>query len=343
MVTFKSTSRRRYFAAILLGCLFAGLVYAADLPPYTGPSNAELDAAREWLWAHPPDALNDPQRLEQMAVIEAAADQLPGKAARLYLVWANRNTDAYEREGALYYLRTATDRAIEDIRRTKVTHGLVLWQIYNMGYVFKTLDACFGVDICLKHGERLAQDLDFLLVTHEHGDHHLGGIIKGMHDASKPVITRFSSLSKVVKKPKKLRFGPIRVKVDVGDHSPGSGRSNDMLMFQIDCGEAAGNCVVYHSGDSANPAKMTPDRPVDIFIPHVSCGARVADAIRHIDPKFTLASHAMELTHNPGGARWTYEFAFDQVKDLPPEKVVILTWGERWMLPGSTFERVGEP
>ena len=313
----------------------------SDALPYAGPANAELDAARQWLWDNPPDGTNRAERQARMAVIVAAADELDAVTARRYLLLSGRIGTAQEKTGALYYLHQATDRALEDIRRTHVTRGLVAWHLYNMGYIFKTPETCFGVDICLKHGERLVPDLDFLLVTHEHIDHHAGGLITAMSGAGKPVITRFSRHGTKLNEPADLRFGPIRVKVDIGDHSRNDPlRINNMLMFQIDCGDAANGCTIYHSGDGSNYEKMTPDRPVDIFIPHVSCsGMLVADAIRHIDPKITFVSHVMELTHSPGGARWTYDYAFNAVSDLPESKAVVLTWGERWILPGTKQNR----
>ncbi|MCX5759373.1 MAG: hypothetical protein NTU83_12875 [Candidatus Hydrogenedentes bacterium] len=143
-----------------------------------------------------------------------------------------------------------------------------------------------------------------------------------------------------MKKPWEHRFGPIRIKVDIGDHTPRNpdGRDN-MSMYQIDCGESANGAVIYHSGDGANYDKMTPDKPVDIFIPHVACsGMIVADAVRRLNPKFALISHILELTHAKGGARWSYEYSFDAIKDLPESQARILVWGERWTLPGTQLD-----
>ena len=312
----------------------------SDKAAYSGPANAALDAARAWLWTHPPDGLNRDRRRERMAVIQAAANQLPSEVAMRELErWATtgEKPGAAELCGVYYYLDGAIDNAIEDIRRTKVSKGLVAWYFYNMGFVFKTPDACFGIDLCVPQGKRLAPLLDFLLVTHEHMDHFAGGLIPDMIAARKPVVTRFFPNSTVVEKPTELHFGNVRVKIDIGDHSPGQPDGSDnMLMFQIDCGPSANNAVIYHSGDGANYEKMTPDKPVDIFIPHVSCcNMKVADAIRHVNPRFTFVSHLLELTHAIGGARWSFDYAFNAIKDLPADRTFVLTWGERWALPGT--------
>ncbi|HEO71963.1 MAG TPA: hypothetical protein ENN80_11925 [Candidatus Hydrogenedentes bacterium] len=339
--------KARFFRGIRLVLLVlvaqavgAGAALAGVPGSYGGPSNAELDAAREWLWENPPNGSNRAERLERMAVIQAAADELDKHDGRLYLLGLGKGSKDLDRYGALYYLRRATDHAIADLRRTEVKHGLVGWHLYNMGYVFKTPEACFGVDVCLRDATSLVGDLDFLLVTHEHLDHHAGGLVKAMGEAGKPVITRFSRHGMVVEEPCVLTLGPIRVRIDIGDHSPSKGGVNDMLMFEIACGEAAGGCVIYHSGDGANYGKMTPEKPVDIFIPHVSCGGMdVAQAIRHMNPAITFVSHVMELTHDRRGARWRYDFAYEQVKGVPEERAVVLTWGERWLLPGTEVRR----
>jgi hypothetical protein len=317
----------------------------APAPAYAGPSNKELDATRLWFWSHPPDGTNRAERLDKMAVIQAAADQLTSLAAEASITgWGRSTKPPKEDHGVLYYLNEAVDRAVKDIHRTRVSHGVVIWYIYNMGYIFKTPDACFGIDLCMPGAKRLVKDLDFFLISHAHMDHHTGGLGPAMVEAGKPVVTSFLPGSTIVKEPSVFHFGPVRVKGDIGDHSPKSpdGRNN-MLMYQVDCGPSSGDATIYHSGDGANYEKMTPDRPVDVFIPHVACsGMEVAEAMRHVHPKTTLVSHVMELTHDPKGARWTFAFANDKVKDFPEKEAVILTWGERWALPGTEFTSPNE-
>lgn len=61
-------------------------------------------------------------------------------------------------------------------------------------------------------------------------------------------------------------------------------------------------------------------------------------AVNHINPGITFVSHVMELSHSdkfPAPMRWSYDFAYKKMKDIPEEKAVVLTWGEKWLLPGS--------
>lgn len=306
---------------------------------YSGPGNAELDAAQDWLWSHPETVDNQAERYGKWGVIQAAADQTPSDAFTKYMMqWfgTSGRAELHEQAGVCHCMARAAEHVIEEVRNTNVSQGLVLWHVYNMGYIFKTPEACFGIDICSRDGARMAELLDFLLVTHAHLDHTAGGCIAAMIKAGKPVITNFQAGSQIVKEVTEIYFGTIRVRIELGDHAPNnpSGADN-MLQFQVDCGESGGNRVIYHTGDGANCAKMTPDKPVDVLIAHIECaGTWVGDIIRKIAPNYTFVSHLLEMTHN-GKYRYSYEAGQDAVKEFPAENIVVPAWGERWVAPGT--------
>jgi len=311
-----------------------------------------LDAARTWLAAHPPDGINAPQRRQRMAIIQNAADRLTPRQYHRYAAACTTRpavADRMEKSGILYYLKTATDRAIADIHRTKVRKGLAVWHIYNVGYVFKTPDTCFGIDLCLRDGQRLVHDLDFLLVSHGHSDHVSPELMDAMIKAGKPVVTSFRAgsrrlnMKRATTRPVEMRFGSARVRIDIGDHHHNDPKQRDnMLMFQVDCPSAGRTFTIYHSGDGSNLDKISPDRPVDVLIFHVSVGLPVERTIRKVDARMALVSHVLELGHSPTPPqawRWSYDFAFNAFKTIPEERATVLTWGERWLAPGS---KVGE-
>lgn len=309
------------------------------------PDKPALDAVREWFSRGEYGKESLAERRERMAVIQKACDQLSAEAFGEYRAAWRKNpkrADALESTGALYYLRQAQRAAIQDIKHTTVTKGLAVWQLYNTGYVFKTPTSCFGIDLFLRDAKDLEPDLDLLLLTHEHADHRSPDLIDAMIKAGKPVVSRFEHGGTTVTKPCELTFGPLRVKVDIGDHHRQipSG-CNNMLMYEVDCGTSASGCVVYHSGDGNNFLKMKPDKLVDVFIPHVQVGMSVEDAIHHLNPKVTLVSHVLELGHSPNPPhvwRWSYDYAFRMVRNTPPDRAIVLTWGEKWLLPGTQVQ-----
>lgn len=313
------------------------------LLPIANAQGSELDTAREWLARNPPNGTNAVDRQQRMAVIQKACDLVPGKEYRDYgNCWATNAGKADQMEDAfpaLHYLRAATSDAMTDIRRTKVTRGVAIWFIYNMGYVFKTPTTCFGIDIEGRNTETLAADLDFLLVSHEHADHYHAPLIEAMLARRKPVITRWFPGTTVVSEVKHFDFGDIHLKVDIGDHHhEQAGQTNNMLMFEVDCGPSANHALIYHSGDGNNYLKMRPTKPVDVYIPHVAVGMSVPEAINHLKPKLTLVSHVMELGHDIGKWRWSYDHAFGVIKGIPESQATVLTWGERYLLPRTALQ-----
>ncbi len=364
VVSVRLVPRRLQIATVFAsGCLvFTGLVlHHLHYPVYEKftPSRAELDEVRQWLWENPPDGTNRADRRKRMAVIQKACEQLSSSVFdheyyKDYSTYPTRTDAKMEADyPALYYLGRATDQAMDDIRKTRVKKGLAVWFLYNMGYVFKTPEKCFAIDIHNRGTERLARDLDFLLVTHVHSDHRWDMLLKQMLEAGKPVLTNLSDRARthldlpsgtMVNKPSEFRFGDIRVKVDIGDH--GWGSSVDVLMFQVDCGESANNYTIYHTGDAANVAKMRPDKEVDIFIVHAGLdtaglSTSVKQAIRHLKPRLTFASHVLELGHSPKlphVGRVPFDCAFWTIRGIPTNEATVLTWGERWLAPGTVLE-----
>jgi hypothetical protein len=241
---------------------------------------------------------------------------------------------------ALGYLRKCVLRAIEEVKTTDIKRGIVIWHLYNMGYVIKTPNSCFGVDIHCRDAEKLEKSLDFLLITHQHHDHYSEDLLDAMIKAGKPVITRGYKGSTIIKKAQEFTFGSIRVKINIGDHHRHLPllSTNNMLMFQIDCKDEDTCYTIYHSGDGNKMKKMKPDRKVDIYIVHVQLPMPLIRAVNHINPGITLVSHVMELSHSdkfPVPMRWTYDFAYKEIKDIPEERAIVLTWGERWLFPGT--------
>ena len=338
-------------AVIRMRMIAAGLVVAALFGAAAEASDADLrmqlGQARAWLLQHPAEGTNAPARRERMAAIQAAGDRLSALDYREYARSWETNAplaDLLEaRHPVLGYLRDAIAGALGEIRRTQVREGLAVWFIYNMGYVFKTPRTCFGIDLDGRGVEKLAPDLDFLLNTHEHGDHVHEPLFRAMLAQNKPVVTRWYPGSLLVSESTNLVLGEIRIRIDMGDHHREQPRQCDnMLMFEVDCGPSANHAVIYHSGDGNNFEKMRPAKPVDLFILHTSVGMSVPDAIRHVKPKMTFVSHVMELGHSPlppHAWRWSYDYAFDVIRDLSGCEATVLTWGERWLAPGTTLQR----
>ncbi len=335
-----------YIIAFVISFLIIGIFTANTQEIQQKPTFTEMDSVRIWLRQNTPNGYNRDNRRGKMAIIQAACDWFEQPTWREYRTsWYNDKTKVIsmeEEHPALYFLRTTSLQAFEDIHNTEVSKGMAVWLIYNMGYVFKTPESCFGIDIHIREAERLVDDLDFLLITHKHPDHITEQLLNAMIAAEKPVITNWYEGSTIVNEACILNFGNIRVKVDIGDHKQDA--SNPILMYQIDCVELSNNITIYHSGDNGNMRKILPDKEVTIFIPHISTewdDEKVSNAIEYIKPRITLLSHILELDHSPIPSRdwrFSYDFSFEQIKDIPENETMILTWGERWLAPGTLLD-----
>ncbi len=112
---------------------------------------------------------------------------------------------------AFYKMRM--ERAIQDIERTKVTHGMRIWKLYNDGFVVRTPSVTFAYDIvpgpptfsrgpngAVAFGRvpgfsisqewlhRLVGQCDALFISHQHRDHASKQVVAMFLAEHKPVI-----------------------------------------------------------------------------------------------------------------------------------------------------------
>ena len=164
---------------IILALVFvASAAWAADaqiIKSYEKPTDKELKAAVKTVLKSTTcfDADMTP-RIEAMNVIQREFNNYSNESWDNFY---NRNWDwvgiaDMELNGTLYYYRQSFNKVRNEIKKTKVAPGTVaIWSLYNMGYIVKTPSHLFGIDITHKHIEEIAKDLEFVLVTHKHGDH----------------------------------------------------------------------------------------------------------------------------------------------------------------------------
>lgn len=236
----------------------------------------------------------------------------------------------------LHFYEASFDRVLSELEAEKVPEGgVVLWHIYNMGYIVKTGNGCFGIDIHHRRAEILAPYLDFLLVTHAHGDHYTMPLVAKMKDLGKPVVSNFLSSGDRAEHPAELAFGEITVKTRPADHN--ASFKNYVLTYEIVCGKDEDACVIFHSGDASSIQQLAPDGPIAFHIVHPHVGVDAAKAAEILKPQLTLVSHLQELNHPRGNARWDYVYASHETQRVRNRNLnaVFPLWGEKivWRRP----------
>ena len=275
----------------------------------------------------------DQKRREAMAVIQRASDLLYHQIYRDYYprgltIPRSEQEEICRREPILWYYEHAMEKVFSEVKQEVVPPGsVVLWQLYNMGYVIKTAEHCFGVDIHHRQGEKLVPLLDFLLITHRHPDHFTPRMAEAMTRAGKVVYSNFYPGSGLIKEPERtLKFHNLTIFTYQTDHS--AKLQKFVMPVEIVCGEGENACVIYHSGDSFRPGQLKHRSAYIDF--HISQpNPRFYKVLR---PKVTLISHLQELHHSPDFCRWSYDYAFLwPVHRIQKEGGVALVpvWGEK--------------
>jgi ribosomal protein L17 len=234
---------------------------------------------------------------------------------------------------SLENLERAFEKALAEARNAKIGAVPGVWSIYNMGYLVKTREAFFAIDLVHRRGPELAGELDFALVTHNHSDHSDIGLYRRMNAMHKTVISNFldnygahfaNRSGGFTRAEKVFKIKDCEVRTSLVDHN------GYLIDFTTAFEIRVGDWILYHSGDCGHAGKLKTvwGRP-DVWTFFPGCGVDVADAVRRVRPKHLVFGHLWELAH--GSGRLTAPLiraARKQATDAGCVPTVAL-WGER--------------
>lgn len=235
--------------------------------------------------------------------------------------------EAYLKDGdthgfaSLGKLERAFERIFREARETTVGDTPAVWSVYNMGYIVKTRESLFSIDLMHRRGEEFAPLLDFALITHNHRDHYTERfkrlMDRGLH---KTVVNNFfdnygatprETKGGYTRSAKEFTFKDVKVLTGLTDH-------NDYLVDYTTTFEIhVGNFTIFHTGDCSNWKKLNPRRQPDLWMVHPYCGTDPVVAARErLHPRKTLVVHLHELHHPNGNARWDFRVGQEESKRL---------------------------
>ena len=275
-----------------------------------------------------------PERRSAMKEMQTYADSFTHTQFQKYLS-ASIGSDEEQsigQSGLMKFYNMALDKLLAEIPATKVKKGEVaVWQLYNMGYVIKTKTQCFGIDLYHKYAEKLVPMIDFLLITHNHGDHHDKHLVAEMEKQGKTVYSNFLNNGHKVTTGDEFTIGDINVKVTTVDHN--ATLKNFVNTYEVNCYAGKGkDYVMFFTGDAHNYQQLNPTGKVDVFIPHLAVGLNMAEAVKKINPTEVLMSHILELGHAITKWRWSYEYGINECEKLQRPGVYLPVWGEKIVL-----------
>ena len=271
------------------------------------------------------------ERRSAMAEMQKYADTFTHTLFGEYLKTSagTEKEQGIEQWGLMQFYNMALDKLLEEIPATKVKRGeVVMWQLYNMGYVVKTQTHCFGIDLFHKHAEKLAPMIEFMLITHNHGDHYSKSLVDKLESEGKAVYSNFRDNGHKVQTGDEITVGNISIKVTTVDHN--TKLKNFVNTYEVNCYDKRGkDYVILFTGDAHNYEQLNPSGRVDLFVPHLAVGLNMAEAVKKINPSEVLMSHILELGHAITKWRWSYEYGLNECEKLNREGIYLPVWGEK--------------
>jgi L-ascorbate metabolism protein UlaG (beta-lactamase superfamily) len=204
----------------------------------------------------------------------------------------------------LEHLETSFEKVLREARETKVEDVPAVWSVYNMGYLVKTRGALFAIDLVHRRAGEIAPELDFALVTHNHGDHYSPDVYQTLNRARKTVVSNFLDNYGVknwrtdggfTRAEKVFRLKDVEVRTSLVDHN--SYLIDFTTAFEI----RVGGWTMYHTGDCGVADKLkTLWGPPALWTFFPGCGVDVFKAVRQIRPRRLVFGHLWELAHQKG-------------------------------------------
>lgn len=195
---------------------------------------------------------------------------------------------------SLEKLEAAFEKVMREVKDAKVDDIPAVWSVYNMGYVIKTRESLFSIDLVHRRDMEFASMLDFALVTHNHGDHYRKNLCKAIADRKRLVISNFIPVKGYTRAKKTFKIKDVEIRTSLIDH-------NDWLIdfttaFEI----KVGNWTLYHTGDSGRgtePKLETVWGRPDLWLFFPGCGIDTAKAVAKVKAKRIVFGHLWELEH----------------------------------------------
>ena len=208
---------------------------------------------------------------------------------------------------ALEKLEAAFDKVLREVKETVVTGDVpAVWSVYNMGYIVKTRESLFSIDLVHRRAAEFVPLLDFALITHNHGDHWRQGFYDAMDSAVKTVVSNFLDNFGVknwkenggyVRGVKTFKIKDVEIRTSLTDH-------NEYLIdFTTSFEIKIGNFILYHTGDSgrgSEPKLGTAWGRPDLWLFFPGCGINTAKAVEKVNARRVVLGHLWELSH----AKW---------------------------------------
>ena len=202
-------------------------------------------------------------------------------------------------------LERAFAKVLREAKETVVTGDApAVWSVYNMGYIVKTRESLFAIDLNHRRGTEFTPFLDFALITHNHSDHWRKDFYVTMTGQGKVVASNFlkdnpgfnAMKGESAKGVGTYRIRDVEIRTSLIDHGDAPWAIDFTMAFEI----KIGGFLLYHTGDSGRgtvPKLNTVWGRPDLWLFFPGCGINTVEAVKKIDAKRIVFGHLWELGH----------------------------------------------
>ena len=240
---------------------------------------------------------------------------------------------------SLEKLERAFEKVFREARETTVGDTPAVWSVYNMGYIVKTRESLFSIDLHHRRALEFAPFLDFALITHNHADHYRPPFYKAMNGAGKTVVSNFLDnygaadwrkgghyweQGGYIRGVRTFKLKDVEIRTSLVDHN------KYLIDFTTAFEISVGGWKLYHTGDCGVADKLATvwGRP-DLWLFFPGCGVDVADAVLRVGAKRTAFGHLWELGHHSGRLTTPLIKAARERARLAGVEVEVPMWGTR--------------
>ena len=246
--------------------------------------------------------------------------------------------EAKSNNPVLQYYDLSLQRLLDDIPKTVVEPGTVMiWYLYNMGFVIKTPSCCFGVDIHHRHAVKLEPLLDFVATTHAHEDHYNPELLQKMIEKGKSSVSNFFPAKGYTQAaPFTHEFNGVVIHCGESDHN--SKLPKFTMPMEIICRTGDKQFVFFTSGDTSDHNFLQKQSDaIDLYAVHPRCIMSASDAAERLNAKVTFIVHLYEMAHEYNRWRWSFKDGRDEVEKFRQQGMTayIPVWGEKFLWDGE--------
>ena len=223
-----------------------------------------------------------------------------------------------------------------------------VWAMYNHGFIVREAGLTVAFDLVdgyppweCRLPDWLLRKIDLLLISHSDGDHYSKRIAEAVMANGKPVLVPSESRelgSLGMDHGQRGSFGGVTVRACKVWHP------TPCRLYEVTFPDGM---RVVHTGDMNSSRSLPLIAPPDLLL--LDCWVNeegtqpdqvgVANCVRRLRPALTVLGHAQEMGHdyNPADVtgRRPYRWSLEAQKVVGADRIKVLMWGERLLLPST--------